>query len=161
MECIQHDELEPILADYGIDHVDLDQWYPLQTWLRVLDTIANRENAMQNLVSVGMAIAETVLFSTDENYSTMPGCMRRAVDALAAEHKGDFGTFSFEKPAPHEMDIAHQSPYPDDLIYGFVYGVARQCLGGNFVLRYAVDQLRRDKGGETTALRLSWSATPN
>jgi hypothetical protein len=62
LDCVTHTEVVPIVRAHGIETIDPDRWYPQQLWLDILTDIVHQPNAMENLVAVGMKLAEKIIF---------------------------------------------------------------------------------------------------
>jgi hypothetical protein len=74
------------------------------------------------------------------------------------QHRGDTGEERVEKLGDQHMRLTMRTPYPDDLPYGVVWGMARRFLpeGTQFLIKYDETEPHRDLGGEYTVLDISW-----
>jgi hypothetical protein len=162
LQCITSDQVLPYLKKHGLEHVEPDQWYPLQKWLDVLSdlSVAAEGGAMQNFVSIGMTIAETAIYPPE--YEAMPFEQKLAIsnDIYQMQHRNGYvGEQHPELLGPGEIKLSIKSPYPDDLAYGVLWGQARRFLprGSNFVIEYDDAIRRRDDGGEVTIYHIRWN----
>lgn len=159
IRCVRHEVMQPYLEKHGLTDIDPKKWYPVQTWLDVLGDLSEerRGESMFDFVSVGMGIAEVIPLPPE--YSSLP-----FGEALAASggsgykmnHRGDVGEHTVKKEGDKHFIITIRTPYPDDLLYGVYYGLARRFLpsGRHFTLRYD-EKARRDKGADVTIMHLN------
>jgi hypothetical protein len=163
VQCAMYDELRPFLERYGLAEVDPDQWYPLQVWLDILNDLPAKRagQAMFDFVSVGMAIAEVAPMSPVYGNGMHFGDALVASSGggyLRSHRGGDVGGHSAKKIDNNHVVVTTRTPYPDDLIYGVLYGMARRYLpdDAGFIVEYDAETPRRDYGGEVTVVHITW-----
>jgi len=161
IQCLRKEEIAPFLAARGLDNVRPGEWYPLQSWLDVLNDLAEDRpgQAMFDFVAVGMKIAEVAPFPPE--FDTLP--IEKAItttmcDAYYMSHRGgDCGKVGVEFLKRGHLKITLRVPYPDDLMYGSFHGFSRRFLPGKHVtVYYDPDIPRREQGGEQTIVHLTW-----
>jgi hypothetical protein len=156
---IHHADIAPILERHGLDRVDPQRWYPLQSVLNVLSDVSENPDAMANFVSIGMAaanigynaLADSAKKMSLDQFFTLYG------QVYQERHRGDAGYVTSDKLNNHHLVIRMKIPYPDDLYYGVIYGYVRQFLSRSktpFSLKYDETQPRRDQGGEETIVHV-------
>jgi len=158
-KCIQSDAIYPYLQRYHLTDIDPDHWYPLQTLLEVLNAIiASSEDAMFNLVSIGLALVEARAYPAEWHSWSFEDIVLTADAAHQAIHQGDVGGHQVEIIEPQHAVIKTRTPYPDDLIYGTFYGIAREFLPPpvQFAVYYDDTLERRDFGGDYTMIHIVW-----
>ncbi len=158
IECSQRQEIWSILERRKLTNVDPDKWYLLQNWLDVLSEIAQDSGAMFNFVSVGTHIGDTApLLAGNENIS-FEEMMLQFNENYQRSHRGGVGEIFTEQIAENHVKCTYTTPYPDDLDYGVLYGLARRFLpkGTDFVVQFDDSLPRRDEGGEYSVMHVIW-----
>lgn len=159
LTCVNHDLIRPALKDYDLERIQPDQWYPQQLWLDCIHTVSQHDNAMFNLVSLGMAIAHAS--DLPPVFHTMPleDVLRSVTVAYDMDHRGgDYGSVQAQYNQDKCLRYIVRTPYPDDFFYGATYGLTRRFArpGVRFTVRYDDSVLRRDKGGDYTVIEVTW-----
>jgi hypothetical protein len=157
--CTNKDRIIPFLEKHGLNHIDPDQWYPLQSWLDVLNDLVNAGGAMFDFVSVGLKIAETAVYPPEVEHMPFADFVMLIPQVYQLQHRnGDVGEERAEKLSNTHLRLIMNTPYPDDLAYGVVWGMARRFLpkGTQFTIAYDGAEPRHDQGGEYTVLDISW-----
>jgi hypothetical protein len=161
IDCVNKDRIYPFLEKHGLTQIDPQTWYPLQRWLDVLGDISEQSGggAMFDFVAVGLRIIETAKFPPAFADLTFEQAVM-AIDNLyqANMRGGDFGNYVVDKDNGNHFKVTARIPYPDDMGYGQLYGMARRFLpeGTSFVVKYDDDIPRREKGGESTIMHVMW-----
>lgn len=157
---IMHDDLEDILKRRGLDSIDPNGWYPLQSLLDVFNDIAEGRNASSTFVSIGMATAElsiNQMLSADLKSLSLAEFWQSYPDVWLARHrKGDVGYVTCVVEDERNITLTFRAPYPDDMIYGLVYGYTRyfRPKGSHFSVAYDQDMPTREAGGYETILHI-------
>lgn len=162
IECSNRDNILPFLEKHDLGNIDPNQWYPLQRWLDVLSDLAENKGAMFDFVSIGVKIAETAVYPPEVEVGQVPfaDLVMQIPQIYQIQHRnGDVGVERAEKIDQQHVRLIMRTPYPDDLAYGVVWGMARRFLPNHAKFRIAYDEteLRRDQGGERTILDISWN----
>lgn len=138
LSCINSEEVAPFLEKHGIEAVNVEEWYALEDLLEVLRDIDQNEGAMMRMVSIGLAAADAV--SDPRNAGAPLEAILERYDLLHQRlHRGgDVGSYEVEFVEPKHAVLLANLPYPRDLIYGMVYGVARRYApeGSDFSVWY-------------------------
>ena len=156
--CMTYQEILPYLESDGLSKIDPKNWYPVQTALNVLlDIAANNGSAMFDFVSIG--IAATDYMRLPEHYRDLDPA--QALELFNEVHHmnhrgGDVGDYSFEVLEPGHIHVLARMPYPDDLVYGMLYGMLGHHLPAEtyFTVAYDAETPRRSQGGKVTAFHL-------
>jgi hypothetical protein len=157
--CAQNDDIAPFLSKHGLTNVRTDQWYPVQLWLKVLTDIAASQNGMMNLTSLGMKMADVIFVVPDYAHADYEQIIMNYDHYYQRYHRnGDAGQHRPLKIAEKHLMVGARVPYPDDLIYGILYGVTRRHLPSEtqFVVYYDDTTPRHDLGGEWTKIHVEW-----
>ncbi len=161
MASINHENFRPILEKYGFaSGIDPDKWYPLQDVLATLTEIAEQPGAMFDLVSIGTAAAGASQLTPELQQLSFGEFLALYGKALypSRHRNGDAGTISAEPVGENHVKMVLDIYYPDDLMYGIFYGLARLFLPeeSRFTVAYDEDQIRKDKGGDNTVIHVMW-----
>jgi hypothetical protein len=157
LQSVMHPDFANILAKHGFADIDPDIWYPLQDVLNVMRDISQGSNATMSLVSIGIAAAENSAYPPEVEALPADQFFALYCDVYPTRHRGgDAGWVEFEKVSHDHLILRFQSPYPDDMLYGLVYGYARRFFGKgtHFSVMYDDEVLRRDQGGEVTVVHI-------
>jgi hypothetical protein len=161
LASINRNDFLDILEKNGLAHIDVDKWYPVQQMLNVFNEMDKREGHMMNLVSIGMAVAtdpESMRTST-EGTSVVNFVKAYGQRWTTLHRNGDPGTIEVETQDDKHFVLTARVPYPDDLMYGILYGWLRRLKPPNvrFTVRYDESQPRRDQGGDSTVIHIQLS----
>lgn len=159
VECVNKDRILPFLKKHALNPIDPNRWYPLQKWLDVLNDMVTAEGSMFDFVSVGMKIAETAVYPPEVENLPFAAFVMMIPQVYQMQHRnGNVGEERAEQLGEKHLQLIMRTPYPDDLAYGVVWGMARRFLpaGTSFLIEYDETEPRRDHGGETTVLDISW-----
>lgn len=165
VHCINNENLYPFLEKYGLIDIQPDQWYPLQKWLDALGDLAEVESRGQarfDFVAVGLKVAETTVLPPEFGLLPFSEIIRRWNDAYSLWHRGNAGTMYTEEVGENHLRIISCLPYPDDIGYGVMWGVARRFLPrtSRFSVYYEEGHQHHDQGGDTTIVHIKWGAEP-
>ncbi len=159
------EEIRPVLAKYGLASINPDEWYPVQSLLDVLSDLAKQADWSANFVSIGMAMADAADLPPESRGAPIEDFLMRINAEYQAWHRGgDTGIIEVQKLADGHFQLVNEikTAYPDDMVYGLVYGYVRRLLpqGTPFRVRYNESGgPRRDYGGDFTVIDIAWSQT--
>lgn len=158
IQCTNKDAIAPLLHEQGLDHIEPDQWYPLQPYLNVFkDIISRGDNAMFNLISVGSKVSEIAPLPPEMN-SIQTALMMVNAGYQLNHRNGNVGTMTPQVVSDREILVVDTSCYPDDFMYGVLFGLARRFRApqDNLVVRHVPDAPCRKHGGESCSYRVTW-----
>jgi hypothetical protein len=142
-------DIEPVLSAHGLSPLDPDGWYPQQSWLDALRAISQLPGVSSlELVSIGMKIPETA--DWPPNVTTLDEALFSIDVAYHLNHRGgEIGYYKAERIDDQTIRVTCHNPFPSDLDYGIVYGVARmfRLQGKEFFVDRA-DSPSRKKGDD-------------
>lgn len=156
---MQIEEVQPYLKRHGLEHVEVDKWYPAQSWLSVMNDLRAQTNFTQNAVAIGLAVAENVWMPPEMQNASMEDIVLQWGNIYDMQHRGgDIGFIKTEKLGPKHIRTTHQHPYPDELTYGIGYGFCRRfAKGESFTVQYLDMDYRMDKGdAPQTIIDITW-----
>jgi hypothetical protein len=156
---INYDNIEYILRRHNLDKIDPKQWYSHQLALNVLSDISEGQNASPNFVAIGMAAGELGAKNLPPHMLSMTliDFVTAYATVFQSRHRnGDAGYVITERIDNNHVTLRFKSPYPDDFMYGVLYGYARYYTGEKrrFTLRFDENHKRREQGGDETVLHL-------
>ncbi len=152
---LKWEEIKPILEKYNLEPTDPDAWYPQQDLLDLFRSIQNEEfNVTENLIAIGMKGSETASYPPEIN------SIETAIGALPAIHElnhrniPDVGLeYKVEVLGDHHLQVTNGSPYPNDTLYGFVWGIANLFKPANGKFKLSV----LDPSAEDAIFDLTWT----
>lgn len=158
LDSINSDNYIHILKAHGLVDIDQDAWYPLQDLLNVLNDMAKQSTVMMDFVSIGMAAGTNgVLPSETQHLSLWEFFVAYGQNYQNLHRNGDAGSFQVEKTDQNHLALTLNVPYPDDLMYGLIYGYARRFANGHqFIVAYDEEIARKDQGGDYTVIHVIW-----
>jgi hypothetical protein len=154
------DEYRHILKQYGLIEIDVEAWYPLQHILNVLSKIRQTGNAMMDFVSIGMAAAEHSILPPEVDQLSIQEFFKLYAQVYPTRHRnGDPGQMWVDVDENGNITITLDNPYPDDLMYGMMYGFTRRFIprGVSFTVTYDTSQPRKEHGGDVTVIKVELS----
>jgi hypothetical protein len=160
LDNLQSYESRKVFEEHGISNVDVLEWYPLQPLLDVLYILSTQPNAAQNIVAIGMQIANYGIDPEETKNVPLAAVLEHWNEHMYANIKGaDIGTIVAEKVEDTYYRVTHQTVWPDDLLYGLAYGFAHGRLpkGTNFTVWYENLDNRLDNGNaDKTVICVQW-----
>lgn len=144
--------MEQLLADHGIETVETDEWYSLDQFVDVLETV-EEDTGANALNKLGQAMPETVGWERDP--SSVEAGLASLEDLFDTCHRMADGSYSFETLEEGEARIEADTPYPCEFDKGLIKGAASAC-GANYPSVEEVGGTCRDVGGTTCEYVVSW-----
>lgn len=124
------EEIQPmvqkVLKQYGFTEIDPNEWYPDQMYPDMLKLRSQQQGAMQNFVAVGMSVIDTAIFP--ENIVTIEDGIRALVDIhiLNKRNTAPEDIYTIIASEPGHIRLIDGTPYPHDVVYGFIYAMTRR-----------------------------------
>ncbi len=155
------EEIQPIIEKHRLNEIDPEQWYPLTQFLAVLEEIAAAPGGMLNLVAVGMAQIDNLVYTMPQELKGAPLItFINLWDSLYHQihRNGEIGSVTAEQVTPTFIRTTHNHFYPDDLAYGVAYGMAKHFLPPktHFTVSYDPNTPHIDIGGDITIIDIKW-----
>ncbi|MBC8172013.1 MAG: hypothetical protein H7X77_10085 [Anaerolineae bacterium] len=159
LKNIMHKDIADIIHRHGLDQIDPNAWYPLQSLLDVLSDISEGENVTSTFVSIGMAAAQPGYDAMSEQMKAMSlgEFLKLYADVYKSRMRhGETGWIKVEQQAKNHYVLTLYIPYPDDVFYGVFYAYTRlfRPAGQGFTVKYDDKTVSREKGGEVTVLHV-------
>lgn len=159
LRSILSSEYMDVLERHGLIEIDEEQWYSLQDLLDVLGDINGNNNAMMEMVSIGMAAAENSIIPPEIAKMSVPEFLQTYARIYPTRHRnGDPGSMRVDVLDEKHLKIYDYTPYPDDLFYGMMYGFVRRFNHSHetFTLHYDENQPRKSDGGKCNVILVSF-----
>lgn len=156
---INYQDIETIIEKHGLSQVDPQSWYSLQNVLNVLKEISVASGSTFNFVGIGVAAAQLATIPPEMENFTLEQILQQYSKLYQMRHRGgNAGSITVEKISDSHLKIIMDTPYPDDVMYGVMYGYARRLLpaGTRVVVKYDDSQPRVGEGGTVTILHVIW-----
>lgn len=123
---LQADTIKPILEDMNLTNIDENIWYPHQIWLDILKKMEETLGSAANgaLVAFGKQVVKTAAMPPE--IKTIPDVL----NALHAIHHANLRNipedegYAIRKVNDNYYIVYHNTPNPEDAIYGFLWGLA-------------------------------------
>lgn len=123
-----------LLARHGLVDVQPDEFYPQQAWLNALKEVSVGDaNAMFNFIAIAKEIARNI--PLPEGIDSIEAVLQREGDVYKMNNRGCSGYISAEAIGPKHMHVTVCNPYPHDMMYGIVWGLATR-FEPRVVVRY-------------------------
>lgn len=147
------------LTRHGLDYFEPDGWYPVDRFINLLAEWSKMAGSITTLVSVGMAM--TYHIELPDDIALLSGLEKIMLlgDMHVQQHRsGDVGAYTVERTDENKIRFTENMIWPDDMIYGYIYGTAKRYLDHNlyFSLHYVNNDNRQDMGGSQTVFDLIW-----
>lgn len=156
--CLAAEEIVPVLERHGFGNIDPNGWYPQQNVLKIYDDILEkRTNVSENLVSIGIKSVETMTFPPEIN--TIEAILTAMATSYGMFHRNIpsyEGTTLFKIGEDHYQMVLN-SPYPDDIFYGYYWGVMNKHTPKDIKFRVAMGEPREDTPG--SVFEIQWGTT--
>ncbi|HKG92192.1 MAG TPA: hypothetical protein VKA84_09885 [Gemmatimonadaceae bacterium] len=138
---------ERILADHGIRDVTAEGWYPLDAYVRSLDTIEAKMGP-NTLYQVGKEIPNHIMLPP--GLDTFPVVIGSFEPAFAMNHRGWAGVpISHRVTGPKSGVIISATPYPCDFDRGVIQGFFTKLLGARLKVEHDPTKECKKKGGRS------------
>lgn len=123
--------IKPILEAHGVANIDPEKWYSQQLWLDILKDIQHKlaGEATSALVAMGRQVVKNAVWP--ESVKSIPD----ALNVLHFIHQSNLRNipeeegYSLEIRGEKDYIVYHNTPNPEDGIYGFLWGIAARFKG--------------------------------
>lgn len=124
---LEADVVEPLLAKRGLTAIDPEGWYDHQVWMDILKELQEtlgEGQAQTAFVAFGRQVVETAVMPPE--IQSIPDVL----NALHAIHHANLRNipeeegYIVEKRGEKHYAVYHNTPNPEDAIYGFLWGLA-------------------------------------
>lgn len=154
--AITHEEFSPILKQFGLDQIAGDQWYSQQTILDMFQAVANLPDGSQHLVAIGVKAVEYGGLPPDLN--TVEKALLALPVAYQMNHLNIPASEGYEVKivGPGTAHIKTDLPYPDDLMYGTLWGFVRKLKAPGDHFRVQVIGKRAKDSDTPAEYEVTW-----
>ena len=141
VECTKKDKIADILSMNQLHAIDSDRWYPAKLLVQILTDISLARGGALDLTSIGMKVPDTII---------MPAEIRGIGDALLSWNEiyqqnfrsGHAGWYEVSTLNANHMRVTDYTPWPRDLSFGMLQGLARRYVRANERFEVHNDLLR-------------------
>ncbi len=148
---------QAILKKHGLLNIGPAQWYPLQNMLDALRELSEGDfSRTLDLVQLGQRISEHSAWP--EEIQTIEDALQAIDVAYHMNHQGEVGSYQATRTGEREITMVCENPYPCDLDYGLIYGIARRFLpvDGNLLVEHDPDGPCRKHGADSCTYFVRW-----
>jgi len=130
IESLGHEAISPILKKHKLTDVQPNAWYPHQRVLDLLRDIQDpKYNVPGSLETLGIKLMR--MAELPPNVNSIPAILNALGILYGLQHRNFRETgWSARKIGPGHMRVTHDSPYPEDLAYGIVWGAVNRFRPG-------------------------------
>lgn len=153
---LEAETVAPLLPKYGLDNIDPEKWYPHQAWFNVLKDLSEMSGGGSSaLVAFGRKVVETAVMPPE--IDTIPKMLHalHAIHHMNLRNVPEEEGYQIEEISEKHYIVYHNTPNPDDSIYGFLWGLAARfkAPGEQFVVR-KIDNPKPDEC--VSAFEVKW-----
>ncbi|GAB4511684.1 MAG: hypothetical protein OHK0046_10090 [Anaerolineae bacterium] len=126
LESRHREEFEDIIAKYHLEEVVNQDWYPLTTNMDMFKEFNNRNNGRSSLVSIGLEVFATA--ALPEHIDTVEAglILLQQIQELNTRGLAPYQRYEAEVIAEGHIRVTDRSPFPHDLVYGYLYGLVNR-----------------------------------
>lgn len=121
------EEFADLLDKYGLRGIEAGRYYKLATVMDYFREVMQRPNASTNFVSMGIGVYKNT--SMPESVTTIEQGLQFLSQFIIMTVTDDpilAQGFEFETVEDRHIRFIERTPFPHDMIYGYVYGTARR-----------------------------------
>lgn len=147
-ENLESDMIAPLLPRHNLGNIDPEAWYPHQNWMNVLQDIETEMGgqAQSAFVAFGKQVVASVVMPDD--IKTIPDVLNALHDIhhLNLRNIPKEEGYQIEQKGDQHYYVYHNTPNPDDAIYGFLWAFAQRFKGpvDQFLVRILPENPRPD-----------------
>lgn len=151
--------VSPLLKKHQLEDTDPESWYPMQSWVNVLNDFNQNNDGMTNYFAMGIADAKKTILPPHSGKITLPEFLEQWGATYNLHHRGtNVGSIETTKIADQHYQMTYIVAYPDDYMQGIAHGLAQRLLpmGTYFKVWYDKEVQNLDKGGTETVINIRW-----
>jgi len=123
IDNVEADMVAPLLAKHGLANPDLTSWHPFQTWLNVLKDLGNALGSSNAYIAIGRRAVENVILAPEVNSIPTVLPLLQIIYGVYIRNTPEGEGYFIEKKGETQYWMYHNTPHPDDLIYGYIWGL--------------------------------------
>ncbi|MFN8531309.1 MAG: hypothetical protein U0670_22120 [Anaerolineae bacterium] len=123
VDNLESEVIAPLLPKYGLVNIDPDKWYPHQSWMNVLKELGDMPGSTPAFVAFGRRVVETAVMPPE--IKSIPEVLNllHAIHHMNLRNIPDEEGYLVEAKGDRHYWVYHNTPNPDDAIYGFIWGM--------------------------------------
>lgn len=159
-ENLEADIIAPLLPKYGLDNIDASAWYPHQSWMNVLRDLSTLEGSSTAFVAFGKQVVQTAVMPPEIDSIPKVLEMLHAIHHLNLRNIPEDEGYVIRKISERHYLVFHNTPNPEDAIFGFLWGLAARYKQPNeqFVVRRVPNPDPDEYPGSTYEVKWGTSA---
>jgi hypothetical protein len=154
---VMGEKVIPILAAHGMANIQAEQWYPIQPYLDFYKEIYQSRNGMINLISAGRKVPENAVFPPQ--IDSITSALLALDEAYHMNHRGGYiGHYHAKIISGRQVDIIAETPFPCDLDFGIVQGLANRFkpARSNLLVYHDLKNPCRKHDGDKCVYHVTW-----
>jgi hypothetical protein len=120
---LEADVIAPLLPKYGLDNVDPEKWYPHQRWMDVLRDLSELPGSSTAFVAFGKQVVRSAVMPPEIDSVPKALNLLHAIHHLNLRNIPEDEGYTIKQISDRHFLVYHNTPNPDDAIYGFVWGM--------------------------------------
>lgn len=123
VENLEADMILPLLPKHGLETIDPEKWYPHQACMDTLKELSDLPSSQSALVAFGRKAVEKALMPPE--ITSIPQALHilNAVHHMNLRNIPEEEGYFVEEKGPNHYWVYHNTPNPEDVIYGFIWGM--------------------------------------
>ena len=139
LRSVNLDNFKSILESYGMDEIDPEVWYPEAVVHDIMREIRDGDDAMFDLVSIGMS-------NIDRDAPKQAPDLLTMLNALPQIHNSNYRnhnhTYEVRQVDDRLIEVTDRTPWPHDVIFGVLWQVTTKYSTLNE--HYRVERIRTE-----------------
>lgn len=123
IENLEADMIMPLLPKYGLAVIDPEQWYSHQAWMNTLKELSELPGSQSALVAFGRKAVEKAVMPPEITSIPQALHLLHAIHHMNLRNVPEEEGYFIEEKGPNHYWVYHNTPNPEDAIYGFIWGV--------------------------------------
>lgn len=127
----------PLLAEHGLVDIDPEKWYSYQIWLDVLRHLSEVLGSDEAFISIGRKSVEKAVIPPEVDSIPAMLSLLHDIHDLNVRNLSPGEGYHIEKKGDNHYWEYQNTPNPDELIYGYIWGLVARFKKPNehFVVR--------------------------
>jgi len=143
---------EQLLSEQGIESVSAEAWYPLEGYVRALETIGEKMGP-NTLFQIGKKIPDHIMLPPGlDSFEKIAASFGMAFEM---NHRGHPGKITYQMTGDSSVTIVTGTPYPTDFDRGVTQGFFHKLISARVNVVEATSQPSKREGAETSTFLVS------
>ena len=149
------DEMRPILEEHGINQIQADAWHLQQVTLDVLKAAHEKLGNTLSMVAVGVQVIDSAELPPIDDFGEAIGAIAQ-IYSMNHRNLSEGEGCDVEQVSERHIQVTNTTPYPDDLIYGYVYGLVQRYHPSNTTPTLSYRDPSKIDSDDNTIIDIKW-----